>query len=48
MRFSSKRVLPAHLFALGVGPDGERVYVPRDSVPVADLLAGPVPSLDAG
>jgi Uma2 family endonuclease len=45
-RIERDRATTVHLFALGVGPEGERMYVPRDTVPLADLLAGGVPSLE--
>lgn len=36
-----------HLFGLGVGPGGHPTYVARGTSLLDDLLAGPVPSLDA-
>jgi hypothetical protein len=35
-----------HLFGLGVGSDGEPVYVPRGVALLDDLLDGPVPALE--
>jgi Uma2 family endonuclease len=37
-----------HMFGLGVGADGEPVYVPRGVALLDDLLEGPVPALEVG